>query len=501
MSRITSFHMSFQRLLRVGMVPALAGVCLLSLDAALLSGQATRSERQAPNPAHVTVLQAEQGLTFARDVAPIVQAKCETCHRDGSVAPMSLQTYEQVAAFAPLIRDRVSRGVMPPWPVDKTVGVQAFRDNESLSDGQIKTIVDWIDAGAPLGDPADLPERLVWNDDSNRWPYEDDIGRPPDLVLTAPMYTVEANGRDQWPQHYTSLEEVGGGSLTKERWIQAIGSRPADTDSRYVFHHANVSITDMPGNSPDPMGDETGSIKLIDTAVGTVGMIFPKNTGRVLRPGSQLRWNMHFHPYTRDMDAALQLGVWFYPEGEEPDHYSMGDVSLAAGQGTFTRGTFPASERVRHAQVSNEADILLPPNSVSSMRGYHVLDRPAMVSGLRGHMHLRGKYQIVEVVYPDGSWEVINKLNWDHAWHKLFLYEDGAEPLLPKGTTLILTSVFDNTVNNKHNPDPDQWVSLGDRSIDEMSHIRLEMTYFSDEDFAKMVDERAVKGQLVSEQQ
>ena len=492
MYRKASFQKSFPRLPWVGVMPALALVCLLSVDQAPLSAQTS-------NPVRVTVLQPQTGLTFAKDVAPIIQAKCETCHRPGSVAPMALQTYEQVAAFAPLIRDRVSRGVMPPWPIDKTVGVQAFRDNESLSDEQIATIVDWVDSGAPLGDPAELPERLVWDDDSDRWPYEDQMGRPPDMVITAPMYKVVANGRDQWPQHYTSLEEVGGGSLTKERWIQAIGSRPADKDSRYVFHHANVSITSMPGMAPDPMGDEMGSMKIMDTAVGTVGMIYPKNTGRVIRPGAQLRWNMHFHPYSVDMDAALQLAFWFYPEGEEPDHYSMGDVSLAAGQGTFTSGTFPAADRVRHAQISNEADILLPPNAVSSMRGYHVLDRPAMVSGLRGHMHLRGKYQIVEVVYPDGSWEVINKLNWDHAWHKLFLYEDGAEPLLPAGTTIILTSVFDNTTENPHNPDPNQWVSLGDRSIDEMSHIRLEMTYFTEEDFQKLVEERA-SDQLVLEQ-
>ena len=253
----TSFQRGLQRLQRVGVVPALAGVFVLSLDPAPLSAQAARPEVQAANPVRVTVLQSEQGRTFARDVAPIIQAKCEKCHRPGSVAPMSLQTYEQVAAFAPLIRDRVSRGVMPPWPVDKTVGVQAFRDNESLSDEQIATIVDWVDVGAPLGDPVDLPERLVWDDDSKRWPYEDVIGRPPDLVLTAPVYTVVASGRDQWPQHYTTLKEVGGASLTKERWIQAIGSRPADRDSRYVFHHANVSLTSMPGDAPDPM-DERG---------------------------------------------------------------------------------------------------------------------------------------------------------------------------------------------------------------------------------------------------
>jgi hypothetical protein len=105
-------------------------------------------------------------------------------------------------------------------------------------------------------------------------------------------------------------------------------------------------------------------------------------------------------------------------------------------------------------------------------------------------MHLRGHHQIVEAVYPDGRWEIINKLDWDHEWHTAFLYEDHAMPLLPKGTVLIVTSVWDNTADNPHNPDPTQWVVRGDRSVDEMGHIRLGTTYLSDEEFAELVAER-----------
>jgi hypothetical protein len=401
---------------------------------------------------------------------------------------MVLQTYEQVKMYAPIIRDRVVRRVMPPWPVDKTVGVQTFRNDISLSDGQIATIVNWIDAGAPLGDPADLPEPMVWNDDPNRWEYEDVMGRPPDMIITGPEYNVVASGRDQWPQHYPMLEEVANVPLTEERWIQAIGTRPADTGSRYVFHHANVSM-DMPGEKPDPLESE-GSVKLIDSAVGSAGTIFPTGTGRVIRPGSKLRFNMHYHPYGEDTRARLQLALWFYPKGQEPEHYTMGDVNLDGSQSSAVPGTFPAGRKVEFPQIANEADILLAPNSVTTMRGYHVLDRPAMMNGLRGHMHLRGKYQIVEALYPDGSWEVINKLNWDHGWHTLFLYEEGTEPLFPAGTAILLTSIFDNTSENHHNPDPDQWVSLGDRSIDEMSHVRLELTYFDEADYQAIVAER-----------
>jgi hypothetical protein len=105
-------------------------------------------------------------------------------------------------------------------------------------------------------------------------------------------------------------------------------------------------------------------------------------------------------------------------------------------------------------------------------------------------MHFRGKYQTVEVIYPDGRWEVLNKMNWDHGWHTAFLYEDHVMPLLPKGTIVLLTSVYDNTSNNRYNPDPSQWVAAGDRSVDEMSHLRFGLTYLDDEDFAAAVAER-----------
>ena len=114
-----------------------------------------------------------------------------------------------------------------------------------------------------------------------------------------------------------------------------------------------------------------------------------------------------------------------------------------------------------------------------------------MMHSIRGHMHLLGKYQIVEAIYPDGRWEVISKLNWDHSWHTLFLYEDHVAPLFPTGTVLLLSSTFDNTAANPHNQDPDQWITGGDRSVDEMGHIRLGLTYFeSEEDFQRIVEER-----------
>jgi len=138
----------------------------------------------------------------------------------------------------------------------------------------------------------------------------------------------------------------------------------------------------------------------------------------------------------------------------------------------------------------SEPDLVVPPNSISMLRGTTVLDRSIRVHSLRGHMHLRGKHQIVEAVYPDGRHEVLNKLDWDHAWATAFLYDDDVMPLLPKGTVLIITSVWDNTEENPHNPDPGQWFVRGDRSVDEMGHIRLGVTYLTEEEFEEMVAER-----------
>ena len=138
-----------------------------------------------------------------------------------------------------------------------------------------------------------------------------------------------------------------------------------------------------------------------------------------------------------------------------------------------------------------QGDLLLPPNTWSTYRGVYVMDRPARLELARAHMHLRGRYQILEAVYPDGRWEVINKFNFDHNWQTAFLYEDDVMPLFPKGTVLIVTGVFDNTAGNPHNPDPDQWVVRGDRTSDTMCHFRMGLTYFDDqEEFERVVRER-----------
>jgi hypothetical protein len=309
---------------------------------------------------------------------------------------------------------------------------------------------------------------------------------------------VKAGGIDEWP---TPEVKIPLDALPSERWIRAIELRPGNTDSRYAFHHANPSVIPPTAANDSERQDR---YQLTDAAVGTEGFIFPADSGKKIVPGSSVSFAMHLWPLDdKDVDVVLQVGLWFYPEGERPKYETEGEVSFWISQGTRSgqdltnRGPGDSVD----PQFVAHSDLLIPPNSMSIVRGVHILPKNARVHSLRGHMHFRGKTQVVEVIYPDGRWETLNKLDWDHAWHTAFLYEDDVMPLLPKGTTLILHSVFDNTRANRYNPDPDQWVAGGRRSADEMSHLRLGITYFDDEEFAKLVAERAAQTAQSSQQQ
>ena len=174
--------------------------------------------------------QTAQTVTFTKDVAPIFQNKCESCHRPDSIAPMSLRTYEEARPWARSIRERVASRNMPPWHIDKSVGIQHYKDDRSLSDKEIDTIVKWVAAGSPKGDPKDMPPPMTWAD-GNGWNYEKQFG-PPDLVIKSPKYTQKAVAMDAW---YKPVVPTG---VTEPRWVRAIEMRPGTIKGRKITHHA-----------------------------------------------------------------------------------------------------------------------------------------------------------------------------------------------------------------------------------------------------------------------
>ncbi|MBV8728699.1 MAG: cytochrome c, partial [Acidobacteriia bacterium] len=168
-------------------------------------------------------------VTFTKDVAPILQEKCQDCHRKGSMAPMSLVTYEETRPWAKDIRQRVITRNMPPWHLDKTVGIQKFQNDISLNDEQIATIVRWVDEGAPQGDPKDIPPPRQWPDYKG-WQLAKQFGQP-DLVLKSDDYTIAAYGQDVWFKPLTNIP------ITEPRWVRAVEIRPGTPSGRRIMHH------------------------------------------------------------------------------------------------------------------------------------------------------------------------------------------------------------------------------------------------------------------------
>ena len=220
-------------------------------------------------------------VTFARDIAPILQQRCQECHRAGSMAPMSLITYEETRPWAKAIRERVVTKQMPPWHIDKNVGVQKFKNDMSLSDVQIATIVRWVDSGAPMGNPKDMPIPKEWPA-GNEWQASKELGQP-DLTIEAEPYTMAAHHQDVWWRPVTNIP------ITEPRWVRAVEMRPTTDQGRRIVHHAVAYLDqDEPANpdAPDRTAAFGGRGMLMEWAIGKQYDLYRPNTGKLLLPGA-----------------------------------------------------------------------------------------------------------------------------------------------------------------------------------------------------------------------
>lgn len=401
-------------------------------------------------------------LTFSKDIAPIFQAKCEECHHPGTPAPLSLITYQDTRPWLAVIRDRVQKRQMPPWHLDKTVGIQKFANDRSLSDEQIDEIVRWIDSGAPQGDPKDLPPAKTWPSHSE-WQLAKQFGEP-DLVIKSDDYTVAAEGQDVWWRPFSQIP------LTEPRWVRAVEMRPGTIAGAKVTHHALAQLEQVePGTNPTPTPtlDNPGGFVtpglLMEWAIGKNFDIYRPNTGKLLLPGSRIRWEVHYHSVGETIRDHVELAVYLYPKDVTPKYRTR----LFAFQSSC-----------------GPACLDIPPNSIAQTQGFTVLKQPARIENFQPHMHLRGKAMLMEAILPDGTTRVLSYVDhFNFNWMNNYIYAEDAAPVLPKGTVLRFTAWYDNTANNPSNPDPTQWVGWGDRTIDEMGHAWVNVTYISDEDY------------------
>ncbi len=418
---------------------------------------------------------AEQaaGPTFTKDVAPIFREKCEGCHRPDSIAPMSLVNFEDARPWARSIKSRVVARQMPPWHIDKTVGIQEFKNDRSLSDAQIDTIVKWVDAGAPKGDPKDMPPSVQWPDESV-WNFAKIFGGPPDLIVKSPPYTQKGLAQDAW---YKPSVATG---LTEPRWVRAIEIRPSTVKGRRITHHALARLQQTEAGEPavrpaaaaaDDDSFDPGSGLFMEWAVGKQGEIMRPNSGKLMLPGSKIVWDIHYHAVGEDITDSVELGIYFYPKGQEPKFRQTLALFSAITGG------------------NRNLDIL--PNSIYVGSNTFVMRKAGRVENFQPHMHLRGKAMAMEAILPTGQTQMLSMVSdYSFNWHNNYVYADDAAPLLPKGTVLKFTSWHDNTTANKNNPDPNQCVGWGDRTVDEMAHAWVNITYMDDEDFKVEVEKR-----------
>ena len=410
-----------------------------------------------------------QDITYSRDMAPILQEKCVTCHNPEGIGPMPLQSYQQVSPFAALIKDRTSKRIMPPWHIDTTTGIQEFKNDASLSDEQIATISAWVESGAPEGNPEHLPAPIEISSGS-AWQLTEQLG-PPDLIIKSTPFDVIANGQDQsW------TPDVPFEGMEKDRWLRAAEFKPSYPLGKKVVHHGHAVLV--------PEG-ETRQVALARYGVGKSWEIYPDGTGMKVPANGHIAWNLHYFPVGAEgEDDVVEVGLWFYDEGFTPELETAGEAMFRVdGLNGMARGQ----------------DIVIPPHGYQVLQGTHVLDAPAVIHSYRPHLHMRGKVMTMEAILPDGRKEVLSQVNkYNHNWQISYLYADDAKPLLPKGTVLQFTSVFDNTINNPLNPDPEQWVVFGRRGVDEMSHAWVGITYMNEEQFAEAVTERRARQEILT---
>ncbi len=409
------------------------------------------------SPAPLAAGQTSRGdqVTFTKDIAPILQRSCQSCHRRDSLAPMSLITYEEVRPWAKAIKLRTSirnrQGVMPPWYIEKDLGIQQFKNDVSLSDDELARIATWADNGAPSGNPADLPPPLTFAD-ADTW----QIGKP-DLIVSTPDVHIKAVSPDWWGD--AGFAPTG---LTEDRYVAAVEIKEVN-DSRtkpgrstvgglFVFHHALMSV-----RSPGGLPSIGGGWPIHE--VGRNADVFNPEAGKLLKAGSEVGFpNVHMHSNGKETTAHLQVGLKFHPKGYQP---KLQERLILIGTGDIDIRPMEANQKIET---------------------FFTLQQATKLTVFEPHMHAAGVRMCLDAIW-NSKIETISCSGYDHSWVRAYQYADDAAPLLPKGTILRVTGYFDNTPANKNVVDPRNWSGLGHRSIDNMVILALQGVGLADDRF------------------
>ncbi len=364
---------------------------------------------------------AEATPTFAKDVAPILYKNCVECHRPTMVAPMSLVTYQDARPYAKVMKQRVVARQMPPWNADPAIG--HFKNDPRLTDQEVDTIARWADNGAPKGDDNDMPKMPVF---AEGWT----IGKPDAVFAMAEPFRIPANGAVEY--QYIRIPV----NLDEDRWIQAIEIKPG---ARAQVHHVIAYM--QPSGEPISDSGVLGPTNIGGVTPNKPGMVFPDGVARLLRGKHDIILQIHYTTNGKEAVDRTEVGLIF---AKQPP------AKVAAG-----------------GLVINPRFIIPANDGNYEVRGQNVLMADTLLTAMTPHMHVRGKDMTYIAHYPDGRDETLLSVpKYDFNWQ--ITYELSEPKVLPKGTRIEVIAHFDNSANNKFNPDPAQSVRWGDQTWEEM---------------------------------
>ena len=429
--------------------------------AALIAGVASFTLQAAP-----AAVPGE--VTFTKDIAPILQRSCQNCHRPGGGGPMALITYEDVRPWARAIKQRTGigphAGVMPPWYLEKNIGIQKYKDDPSLSATEVAMVAKWADSGAPRGNPADMPPARQW-EDANTWR----IGTP-DLIVKTKNIVVKANSPDWWGE----IEPVPI-PLDEDRYVLAVEIKEVNdatvhnggrdtVGGLFVWHHliyrTQVGL-DMTVDTAEL--DSSTSDNVVSWPVHEVGRnpdYFDAKAARLLKKGSYIvSDSLHTHSSGKDVTSHLEFGYKLAPKGYKP---------------LYKRATYSLGNGVDIDITGMEKD--------QQLHAYAVLPEPTKIISFEPHLHAPGTRMCLEAIWGYNI-QTLSCVGYDHNWVRGYSYADDVAPLLPKGAILHIIGYMDNTSGNKNVPDPRNWSGSGNRSITNMFIDLGNRVYMTDEQF------------------
>lgn len=360
-----------------------------------------------------------KNISYASDVAPIIADKCVVCHTQGGMAPFAMDKYEVVKGFSPMIREALRTGRMPPYHSD-THGSK-WTDDMRLSDQQLLTVVNWIEAGSPRGEGADpLPDAAK---PAPKW----ELGEP-DLVMQIPDFAVPASGIIDYQDRSKAT------NFTEGKWLKAV----AWANASPAVHHA------LAGWIPQVNEDGRGfswNVALGGYGPGGTPNLTPTDTGIYIPPGGSFAWQMHYTSFGKAITDKTEVGYYFYDK--EPERIlrqaSITDFSLEIPAG-----------KARHLETA-----------------YIEIPHDIEIFGTQPHCHSRCYSTKLRIRYPDGTEKLLlNQPIYDFSWQREYHFDNLLQ--VPKGSLLIADYVFDNSTANAFNPDPTKDVTFGEQTSEEM---------------------------------